>query len=214
MSRSYLHEEHLLHVEKPSIEMDYARLEVGGCSQTKRSTCPETLGAKKSGLAPKKKSHKLALNRVCHRFQAVVRVQFLIDMVQMVPQGLQRDPQLARNFARILAHRKQLQDFSLVFGKRRNGSRSPGNVWNTDQLARNLSHLAEQFLVLLLLGDVMRQLHDQMPMVAEILVYDGGHAHPHSTPRVGLHFQVKVWDVGVPGGTVPNAAIIATDMGS
>lgn len=46
----------------------------------KRSTCSETLGKKKSGLAPKKKSDKLALNGVCHRFEAVARMQLLIDM--------------------------------------------------------------------------------------------------------------------------------------
>lgn len=54
----------------------------------KRSTCSETLGKKKSGLAPKKKSDKLALNGVCHRFEAVARMQLLIDMVQMITQSL------------------------------------------------------------------------------------------------------------------------------
>ncbi len=98
MSRSYLRKEHPLHVEKQNIEMDYARLEVGGWSQTKRSTYPETLGEKKGGLAPQKKSHKLALHGVRHRFEAVMRMELLIDMVQMVPQGLRRDSQLASNF--------------------------------------------------------------------------------------------------------------------
>ncbi len=41
-----------------------------------------------------------------------------------------------------------------------------------------------------------------------------GHAHPHSTPGAGFHFQIKVWDVEVPFGTVPDAAIITTDVGA
>lgn len=53
---------------------------------------------KKSGLTPQKESHKLALHGVRHRLQAIVRVQFLVDMVQMVPQGLRRNSQLASNF--------------------------------------------------------------------------------------------------------------------
>ena len=97
MSRSYLRKEHLFHLEKPNMEMDCARLEVGGWSQTKRSTCSGTLGEKEE-WTPRKKSHKLALHGVRHRLQAIVRVQFLVNMVQMVPQGLRRNSQLASNF--------------------------------------------------------------------------------------------------------------------
>jgi hypothetical protein len=49
---------------------------------------------------------KLALNGVCDRFQAVMGVEFLIDMVQMVAKGLRRNLQVPGDRCGVLAQRK------------------------------------------------------------------------------------------------------------
>ena len=141
-----------------------------------------------------------------------MRVEFLIDMVQMVPQSLQRNPQFAGNFYCIFTDRKHLQDLRLLFRKWGHGQRPTGNVWNTGQLSRKVCHLAEKFLVLFPLGDVMSKVHDQTPMVPGVFIYKGRHAHPHPTPGTDLHFQVKVWDFEVPCGIVTDAAIVAIHL--
>ena len=54
-----------------------------------------------------KRLEKLSLDSVCDRFKAVMGVQFLIDMVQMVAKGLRRNLQLPCDRRGVLAHRKQ-----------------------------------------------------------------------------------------------------------
>ena len=88
-----------------------------------------------------KRSEKFALHGVCDGFQAVVSVQFLIDVVQMVAQGLQSYFQRACNFTRVLACRKESQNFLFPLGKRRDRHRVQCYLLYVRQLTRNSNHL-------------------------------------------------------------------------
>jgi len=138
---------------------------------------------------------------VCNRLQTIMRVQLLIDVVQMVPQSLQRDPQLARNFRRILAHRKQLQDFPFVFGKRETGASRPatsGTLANCREICVILRRSSRSFSC----RDVVSKVHDQTPMVPGAFIYQGRHAYPHPASGTDFYFQIIVWYVDVSRSTV------------
>ena len=70
----------------------------------------------------------------------------------------------------------------------------------------------EKFLVLSLLGDIMSKVHGQTPMVPGVFIYKGRDVHPHPMPGTDPHFQVKVWDFGVPCDSLPDAAIIGPNL--
>jgi len=57
---------------------------------------------------------QLALHSVGDGFQAIVRMELLVDVVQVVAQSLRGDSEVARNVSRVLAAREQSQDLSFM----------------------------------------------------------------------------------------------------
>ena len=50
------------------------------------------------------------MHRVHHSFKTVMRSEFFVNAVQVIPQRRQRDTQVARNLRRILAFSEQPQN--------------------------------------------------------------------------------------------------------
>ena len=72
------------------------------------------------------------LDGVRYGLKPIVRVQLLVDMVEMVPQSLKRDSQLARNLGGILAYGKHAQNLFFLVGEGRNRSWPADYGWDRD----------------------------------------------------------------------------------
>ena len=95
-------------------------------------------------------------------------MEFLIDVVQMVAQGLQCYFQPARNLRRVFACRKHAQNLYLVFGKRSDWHWIQRHFLYVGQLTRNINHFVQEDFVLLAFGDVVCEMHDETPMIPRV----------------------------------------------
>lgn len=101
-------------------------------------------GVRKAEVSPNPEElKKLTLHGVGHGFQAIVGLELLVDVVQMVAQCLLSDPEMACYVPRVFAGREQSQDHSFMLRKGRHGFRSHHDIWYSCELARDFHHFTE-----------------------------------------------------------------------
>jgi hypothetical protein len=69
-----------------------------------------------SGTVVRELLNQLPLDGIHDCLQAVVSTKFLVDMVEMIAEGLRANPQRACNIIAILAFGEQAQDMLLLLG--------------------------------------------------------------------------------------------------
>src|ERR1700692_3588257 len=97
-----------------------------------------------------------------------MRTELLVDVVQMVAQGLRSDSEVACNLCRIFPRRKRSQDILFMLRKGRDRRRPQYHVWQAGQLARNIHHLVEKFFVFLSDGNIASKVDNQTVTVSGI----------------------------------------------
>ena len=117
-----------------------------------------------------KRLEKFALHGVRDCLQTVVSVEFLIDVVQMVAEGLQGYFESARNLRRVLTCRKKAQDLYLLLGRRSDRHGFQRHFLYAGQLTRDINHLVEKDFVLFSFGDVVCEMHDETPMIPRVFI--------------------------------------------
>src|SRR6185312_7687664 len=106
--------------------------------------------------------------------------EFLVDTMEMIPQSLRRDPQLARNLTGAPTLREPRQNAKFLLGHRGYGRWPLAFVRFRDQLTRHLQHSLDKSFRPLSSVHTPREMHDPPAPGLRIFIHDGGDVHPHS----------------------------------
>src|SRR5581483_8347108 len=103
------------------------------------------------------RGNQVPLQRMRHRLEAVVGPELSIDLMDMVPQRMDRDLEGPSDFRRAVPLHKALENFVFALGKsvNRQSMRFHMRLLVFQELSRRLKHALGQRLSLLLGSDVM-----------------------------------------------------------
>jgi hypothetical protein len=121
-------------------------------------------------------------DRVDDGLEPVVGAQLLIDVVEVIPERLGTDPQLAHDRCWTLAFGEIPKHSMFLFRQSRYRLRSHRIVRGREELLRRSQHPLHERLRSLPIFDAAHQVHDPPASRLRILVNDGRHVHPDSPP--------------------------------
>ncbi len=134
----------------------------------------------------------MALEGVRHRLQPVVGSEFLVDVVQMIPQRLRADAKALCNALSAGSRGKHPQDLQLLRrkGTDRRGSRD--RIPQVGDLPRDGCDAAEDLFAFLLRADIPRQVDQKDLSRAATDMRNRGHVDPYSLAALTGYIQIEI----------------------
>src|ERR1051326_814713 len=153
---------------------------------------------KRAYLAPSRVQRRLfdepPLLCVRHCLEAIVCAELAVDVMEVVAECLAGDAQSARNDRRVAAVREELENATLLLGKRFYG-RVLGRVTSQpNESLSHLHHLVEQLLLAAALADVVRQTDKEPPARPMIVEDDRRNVHPDAPSISHPYVEVEILD--------------------
>src|SRR5437773_2440797 len=112
--------------------------------------------------------------------ETIVRAELAVDMMEVVAERLAGDTQPPRNASGVAAVREELENATLLLGKRLDRRVLGGIIGEPNESLGDFHHLVEQLLLAAALADVVRQTHKE-PAARSMVVEDNRrNVHPDS----------------------------------
>src|SRR5688572_13792037 len=118
-------------------------------------------------------------DRVDHGLEPVVRAQFLIDVVKMIPERLGTDPQVAHDGRWAPAFGEIPKHSMFLLRQSRYRLRSYRGVRGLEELLRRSQHPLHERLGSFPISNAAHQVHDPAASRLRILVNHSRHIHPY-----------------------------------
>src|ERR1017187_3037489 len=123
--------------------------------------------------------------------ESIMRSQLLIDVVEMIAQGLRTDPKRLCN-ARSTASCRELPEDLELMGRERSNRRGTGNrVLQSRHFPGYVTHPAEYFLSLLLGTDVACKMNKERFPGPSVQVGNGRNVHPYPLTIARCYIQIE-----------------------
>lgn len=134
--------------------------------------------------------------RVGHGLEAVVCAELAVDVMEVVAKCLTGDSQSARNCRGVAAVREELENATLLLGKRFDRCVLGGIIGEPNEPLGDFHHLVEQLLLATTLADIVRQADEQPASRSMIVEDDRRDVHPDSASIAHSYLEVEILDTG------------------